>query len=86
MGTLMHIDLFFLIPIAVIAIIVAIIMCIVVYALHFIHIDRGLMLCIQILAGAVIYASLSVLFKLEPYIYLKNLLKEKLLKKNTPTD
>ena len=43
-------------------------------------------LLIQILTGAAVYISLSVLFKLEPYIYLKNLLKEKLLKKNIPAD
>ena len=68
------------------SLLIAIIMCVVVYALHFIHIDRGFMLWIQILAGAVIYVSLSALFKLEPYIYLKNLLKEKILKKKIPAD
>ena len=68
------------------SLLIAIVMCIVVYAFHFIHIDRGLMLCIQILMGAGVYISLSALFKLEPYIYLKNLLKEKLLKNNNPAD
>ena len=57
-----------------------------VYLLQYTELRGVALLLIQILTGAVIYVSLSVLFKLEPYIYLKNLLKEKLLKKNIPAD
>jgi O-antigen/teichoic acid export membrane protein len=57
-----------------------------VYLLQYTELRGLALLLIQILTGAAIYVSLSVLFKLEPYIYLKNLLKEKLLKKSIPTD
>ena len=57
-----------------------------VYSLQYTELRGVVLLLIQILTGAAVYVSLSVLFKLEPYIYLKNLLKEKLLKKNIPAD
>ena len=57
-----------------------------VYLLQYTELRGVALLLIQILTGAAVYISLSVLFKLEPYIYLKNLLKEKLLKKNIPAD
>ena len=62
------------------------VMCISVYLMHTIQINKVLLLIVQILTGAAVYVSLSVLFKLEPYIYLRNLLKEKLLNKNIPAD
>ena len=57
-----------------------------VYLLQYTELRGVALLLIQILTGAAVYISLSVLFKLEPYIYLKNLLKEKLLKNNIPAD
>lgn len=57
-----------------------------VYLLQYTELRGVALLLIQILTGAAVYISLSVLFKLEPYMYLKNLLKEKLLKKNIPAD
>ena len=62
------------------------VMCIAVYLMQALRISGVLLLVVQILTGAAIYISLSALFKLEPYIYLKNLLKEKLLKKIIPAD
>ena len=62
------------------------IMCILVFLMHNLRIHGATLLVAQILTGAVIYISISAILKLEPYIYLKNLLKEKLLKKNIPAD
>ena len=50
------------------------VMCIAVYLMQALRISGVLLLVVQILTGAVIYISLSALFKLESYIYLKNLL------------
>ena len=61
-------------------------MCLAVYLMHSVRISGLLLLIVQILAGAVIYISLSAVFRLEPYIYLKNLLKEKFLKKKINAD
>ncbi len=68
------------------SLVISSVMCIAVYLMQALRISGVLLLAVQILTGAVIYIILSVLFKLEPYIYLKNLLKEKLLKKNIPAN
>jgi hypothetical protein len=48
-------------------------MAVIVYLLSFINLSPYIMLPLQIIAGAVIFIGLAIIFKMEEYIDLKNI-------------
>ena len=64
------------------SIVLALIMGVLIYFIQWLKISRILILCMQVLLGAFIYIAFSKILKLEPYLYIVNLIKSYFTKKD----
>ena len=58
------------------------VMCLVVWLVGFLNINYILLMLMQIITGAIVYISLSIIFKLDSFIYIRGILKELFCEKN----